>query len=151
MKRLVAALVLVPAIASAQPATDPAPTEPVPTEPAPSEPPSDTDPVVPPSLDELAADVDALYEKQRELESAQRRDVATRERVDKLMPLSRFINVYADVGAFAVGGDGSGIRTDIGHVYFPQYMGRIAGQWVFMGDPLSTAINSRGDIAEHSD
>ena len=52
--------------------------------------------------------------------------------------------MFVDVGAFAVGGDGSGIRTDIGHVYFPQYDGRVAGQWVFMGDPLSTAINTNG-------
>ena len=144
MRCVAAALLLAPAIASAQ-----APTEPAPAEPA-SEPPSVTEPMPAPSLDELAADVDALYEKQRELESAQRRDAATRERVDKLMPLSRFINVYADVGAFAVGGDGSGIRTDIGHVYFPQYMGRIAGQWVFMGDPLSTAINSLGEPSDTS-
>ena len=39
---------------------------------------------------------------------------------------------------------------DIGHVYFPQYAGRIAGQWVFMGDPLSTAINSLGEPGDTS-
>ena len=37
--------------------------------------------------------------------------------------LRRFITVYVDVGAFAVGGDGSGIRSDIGHIYYPKYIG----------------------------
>jgi len=58
--------------------------------------------------------------------------------------------VFIDVGAFAVGGNGSGIRTDSFHTYYPQYKNTLSGQWVFMGDPLSTAINSLGEPADTS-
>jgi hypothetical protein len=103
-----------------------------------------------PTPEELADEIDALAVQQRELEKAQRTDAATRAEVSRLRWLPRFINVFIDVGAFAAGGDGSGIRTDIGHVYYPSYMHQIAGQWVFMGDPLSTSINSLGEPADTS-
>ena len=109
------------------------------------------EPVTAPALDELEADVYEIYRKQRELEAEQESDKETRKFVDEeLRPLTRFITVFVDVGAFAVAGDGSGIRPDIGHVYFPQYRGQVAGQWVFMGDPLSTAINSLGEPSDTS-
>lgn len=152
MKLALAVVLLVPSLALAddEPAPGPAPAEPAPAEPAPGEPAPVAPPVPPPSPEELAAQIDELAEQQRELERMQRKDASTREQVKSLMPLSRFINVFVDVGAFAVGGDGSGIRPDIGHVYFPQYEGRIAGQWVFMGDPLSTAINTLGEPSDTS-
>ena len=53
---------------------------------------------------------------------------------------------YLDVGFFYVGGDGSGIRPDTGHLVFPQYSD-VPDSWVFMGDPLAPTINSRGDVA----
>jgi hypothetical protein len=56
------------------------------------------------------------------------------------------IGGYADIGFFYVGGDGSGIRTDTGHVAFPQYSD-VPDSWVFYGDPLAPTINSRGDVA----
>jgi len=163
MTRVLVACLLVPALAWADEPT-PAPPTPPTSEPAPSAPPpSDAlpaasedvpaavaTPVPPPTPEQLAADVDELYAKQRELERAQRSDAATRDKVEKMAWLSRYITVFVDVGAFAVGGDGSGIRTDIGHVYFPEYQGKIAGQWVFMGDPLSTAINSNGEPGDTS-
>jgi hypothetical protein len=71
--------------------------------------------------------------------------------MNHLRSLERFITVFVDVGAFAVGGDGSGIRSDVGHIYYPQFACVIPGQWVFMGDPLSTAINSLGEPADTSD
>ena len=52
---------------------------------------------------------------------------------------------YGDLGFFASQGDGSGFRRDAGHVMFPsdnQYA------WVFYGDLLATAVNSRGDVAD---
>lgn len=101
-----------------------------------------------PTPEELAADIDDLYTKQEALERKQRSDDAAREQVKTLLPLRRFLTVFVDVGAFAVAGDGSGIRSDIGHLYFPQYTNRIAGQWVFMGDPLSTAINTLGEPSD---
>jgi hypothetical protein len=101
-----------------------------------------------PAPADLAADIDDLYERQHALERAQRKDDATREQVKSLLPVLRFITAFVDVGAFAVAGDGSGIRSDIGHIYFPKYAGRVGGEWVFMGDPLSTAVNARGEPSD---
>ncbi len=66
----------------------------------------------------------------------------------RILPLTGRLGGYVDFGFFWVGGDGSGVRPDIGHVNFPQHEGEIPDSWVFMGDPLSTAINSRGDPAD---
>lgn len=147
MKLAALLVVCVPALAWADEEPAPAPAEPAP-EPAPA---PVAEPLPPPTMEELAKDVDELYARQQELERDARRNKATREKVSTLWPLVHFITVYVDVGAFAVGGDGSGIRSDVGHLYFPQYMGRIPGQWVFMGDPLSTAINSLGEPSDTSD
>jgi len=53
---------------------------------------------------------------------------------------------YLDVGFFWAGGDGSGVRPD----YRRQVPGTedLLTSWVLIGDPLSTAINSRGDVAD---
>ncbi len=54
---------------------------------------------------------------------------------------------YFDFGFFFVGGDGSGVRTDLrGDV--TKYKGQLLSSWVLVGDPLSTTINSRGDVAD---
>lgn len=147
----VIALVLAPALAFAD--DEPAPAPPPASEPEPepaAEPATETQPSAAPTTEELAAQIEDLAAKQRELERAERKDTSTREQVKSLMPLSRYINVFIDVGAFAAGGDGSGIRPDIGHVYFPEYAGKIPAQWVFMGDPLSTAVNSLGEPSDTS-
>jgi len=52
---------------------------------------------------------------------------------------------YGDIGLFAVQGDGSGFRRDIGHTMFP---GHSDFGWVFYGDLLATPVNSRGDVAD---
>jgi hypothetical protein len=119
----------------------PAPEPPVPEAPAPTI----------PTPDALAAQIDALEDRVHALERDLRRAASTREQVKSLLPLTRFITVFIDVGAFAVAGDGSGIRSDIDHIYFPQYANRLPGQWVFMGDPKSTAINSLDEPANTSD
>ena len=75
----------------------------------------------------------------------------TNQEVQKVKPALAKVTGYIDMGFFAVSGDGSGIRPDIGNVYFPEYAGVVPGSWVFMGDPLSTAINSRGDPADTAD
>lgn len=145
MKPLIVIACVLPAVAFAD--------DDVPVDAPPAEaPPADTPPAASnvPSPEELAAEIDELATNQRKLERAERRVAALQAEVNKLMWLRRFINVFVDVGAFAVGGDGSGIRTDLGHVYYPRYRDRIAGQWVFMGDPLSTAINSLGEPADTS-
>lgn len=60
------------------------------------------------------------------------------------------VHGYIDVGFFYVNGNGAGTRPDIGHRYLPQYS-NISDSWVFMGDPLSTAINARGEPADTGD
>jgi hypothetical protein len=70
----------------------------------------------------------------------------TDQRVDRIAPLAAKVTGYMDFGFFVVGGNGSGIRSDFDHFYFPEYEG-ITDSWVFMGDPLSTAINARGEPA----
>jgi hypothetical protein len=56
---------------------------------------------------------------------------------------------YIDLGFFVPQGDGSGIIRDQGNLLFPQYAGQFG--WVFLGDILSTAVNSRGEVADLSD
>ena len=73
----------------------------------------------------------------------------TRADVDELLPLRRFLSAYVDVGFFAVAGDGSGVRADTGHRVFPELADRVPADWVLMGDPLATAINARGEPADH--
>jgi hypothetical protein len=54
---------------------------------------------------------------------------------------------YVDVGYFATEGNGSGVVEDVLHTY-PGYAGY---QWVFPGDLLAPAINSRGEVADLGD
>ncbi len=59
-------------------------------------------------------------------------------------------NAYIDLGFFAAGGTGVGIVQDVGpNRYFPQYANQYS--WVFLGDILSPAINSRGEVADLGD
>ena len=43
-------------------------------------------------------------------------------------------------------GDGAGYVEDFGHVFFPEYAGKFG--WVFLGDILAPAINTRGEPAD---
>ena len=54
---------------------------------------------------------------------------------------------YVDFGYFATEGNGSGVTQDVLHTY-PGYAGY---QWVFPGDLLAPAINSRGEVADLGD
>jgi len=103
-------------------------------------------------LDELRASSTKLGEENQDLREELellREDLqATDERVDGLLPLKARLSGYLDFGFFSVTGDGTGIRSDIGNLFFPEYGGQVAGSWVFMGDPLSTAVNYRGEPAE---
>jgi len=55
---------------------------------------------------------------------------------------------YIDLGFFAPQGNGSGILRDQGNLYFPQYAHY---GWVFLGDILSPAVNTRGEVADLGD
>ena len=143
--------------------TTPAPTTPPPTTPAPTTPPplpapeqapapapEPAPPPLPPgpNIDDLQDKLDTLQRQQE----AQQREIDGLKDIDKSIEwLSRFLTAYVDVGAFAVGGDGSGIRSDLGHIHYPQYIGRTPAPWVFEGDPRSTAINALGEPADTSD
>jgi hypothetical protein len=56
---------------------------------------------------------------------------------------------YIDLGFFAAQGNGSGIIRDQANVYFPQYAGQYG--WVFLGDILAPAVNTRGEVADLGD
>jgi hypothetical protein len=53
---------------------------------------------------------------------------------------------YIDGGFFVPQGNGSGIVRDNGNALFPQYANKYG--WVFLGDILATAVNSRGEVAD---
>ncbi|MDX2088176.1 MAG: outer membrane beta-barrel protein [Kofleriaceae bacterium] len=75
------------------------------------------------------------------------------EKVAKGSSVSVKLTGFLDVGFFNVLGDGDGLETDTDHENFPEYEGEggVPGQWVFMGDPLSVAINARGEPANTGD
>jgi hypothetical protein len=52
---------------------------------------------------------------------------------------------YIDFGFFAPQGNGAGYVQDFGHLVYPEYRDRYA--WVFLGDILAPAVNSRGEVA----
>lgn len=112
-------------------------------------------------LGALEQRIDALEEQnedlEREIEYLGEDQKFAEERSDKAMEAANRFGGYIDFGAFWVGGNGTGFRSDIGHEVFPEFdvpedmeddFEEIAGSWVFMGDPLATAINSRGEPAD---
>ena len=75
---------------------------------------------------------------------------ATNEQVESLLPVKGRISGYLDFGFFATSGNGAGTRREIDFedTVFPEFDGIGPPGWVFLGDPLSTAINSRGEPAD---
>jgi hypothetical protein len=70
------------------------------------------------------------------------------ERLSRVEASANRLSGYLDFGFFRVQGNGSGLRTDTGHRHFPEYMGVVPDSWVFLGDPLATMINARGEPAD---
>lgn len=119
----------------------------------------------PPEPDETSSDIQReerllrIEQRLRELEQQNARlreeleqlrddnDFAAQQ-LDRIAPLTGRFSGYLDFGFFYVQGNGSGIRSDIGNQYFPEYTGVVPDSWVFYGDPLATTINSRGDPAD---
>jgi hypothetical protein len=56
---------------------------------------------------------------------------------------------YLDFGFFVPQGNGAGYVQDYGHTIYPEYRDRFA--WVFLGDILAPAVNSRGEVADLGD
>jgi hypothetical protein len=127
-------------------APEPAP-QPVPAqqEPPPEEPKPD------PNAERMQALEERLQKVEEELEATKEDNSFLEEKLAALLPLTGKIGGYLDLGAFVTTGNGAGTRTDDALLYFPEYDGIVPGSWVFMGDPLSTAINSRGDVADAGD
>jgi hypothetical protein len=91
---------------------------------------------------------DDLEQRMRDVEQ---RLADTQDLILKRKPLVTSSG-YVDFGFFAAQGDGSGVVQDLGPAparYFPQYMG--AYGWVFLGDLLAPAVNSRGEPADLGD
>jgi len=92
----------------------------------------------PDRMQTLEERINELGERLRESEDAAQKRVS---------PLSW--NGYVDFGFFVpIGNDGVGWVRDVGNVSFPQYANY---SWVFLGDILYTAINSRGEVADLGD
>jgi hypothetical protein len=116
-------------------------------EPATTAPPAETSPDAPPTR----AEIEELKAQNRELRDELdllKDDLQqTDQRVDKIAPITGKVTGYMDFGFFVVDGTGAGIQSDTGHYYYPEYEGIVPDSWTFMGDPLSTAINARGEPA----
>lgn len=137
-----------PGPAASESAPEPAPAEPEPAEPEPE--PESAEPKNDTASADLERRLEALERRVAELERENEELRAThRAEVDRLLPMSGRIGGYVDVGAFWAAGNGVGFRPDIGNQEFPEF-DAIPGNWVFLGDPLSTMVNSRGEAADLS-
>lgn len=108
---------------------------------------ADTDPDNEPPGD-MQAQIQDLRERMLDLEQRldQTRQVATARR-----PIVS-VGGYVDAGFFATTGTGVGIVQDSGALAdraYPEFANRYA--WVFLGDILATAVNSRGEAADLGD
>jgi hypothetical protein len=128
--------------ADSEPAVEP-PEETQTPDPEPVEHESETKPDLEARLDALESRVTELERENQELRQTHR------DEVDRLSPISGRVGGYVDVGAFWAAGNGVGFRPDFGNQNFPE-LDEIPGSWVFMGDPLSTMVNSRGEAADLS-
>lgn len=104
-------------------------------------------------VEALRARTEALEQRLLDLESrlqdAETQAGALDQRLEGRERLKVDVGGYLDFGFFAVQGNGAGVRRDLDRTE-PQY-GDILASWVLVGDPLSTAINSRGDSADLGD
>jgi hypothetical protein len=102
----------------------------------------------PPAVDDRDARIQALEEQLAQMKS----DVEElRSQPSWISKMAATFSGFVDLGFFWAQGDGSGVRKDLGHRFAPEYEGQLLGSWVLLGDPLSTAINSRGDVADLGD
>jgi hypothetical protein len=104
-------------------------------------------PAPPPAADEIALPAAA--------DPAEERVQVVEQRIEQLEQVVTgrqprvTISGFIDVGFYAVGGDGTGFVQDLGPAgarHFPGLADQFA--WVFLGDILSTAVNTRGEPAD---
>ena len=111
-------------------------------------------PVPLPKLDDETEERLSVIEQENSALAKELRSVKAKvEILEPLLQLRRAvaISAFIDVGAFAAAGNGAGIRSDFLHQNHPDYRDTVAGQWVFIGDPFTTMINSLGDPADTAD
>jgi hypothetical protein len=138
MKRLALVLMFVAARAYADDGSGDGSGSAQPAQPPP-QPPAD------PKLAELEQRLQKAEEKIDQLEDDRS---YLEDKLKDLLPISGRFSGYVDLGFFGTTGNGAGTREDLINYYFPQYAGKVPGSWVFMGDPLATAVNSRGEPAD---
>jgi hypothetical protein len=103
---------------------------------APALPGGDVDEADMPPPDPLQEQIRELSERLKAMEDQQIRKAAS--------PLT--INGYVDFGFFVpYGNSGVGVVEDLGNRTFPEFSNY---GWTFMGDILSTTVNSRGEVAD---
>jgi hypothetical protein len=142
---LVALLALAPSRARAQAQVEPAPPLAGNVDQTDADADADAEAAAPADMQTQITD---LRERMRDLENRldQTRQIATARR-----PIVS-VSGYVDAGFFATSGNGVGIVQDAGPATaraYPEYMNRYA--WVFLGDILATAVNSRGEAADLGD
>jgi hypothetical protein len=96
---------------------------------------------LPPPADSLEDPLTRIKDLELRLDKQQEQMANQRPRVT--------LGGYIDFGFFVPRGDGSGIVRDSGNAMFPQYAGQYG--WVFLGDILATAVNTRGEVADLGD
>ncbi len=96
---------------------------------------------------ELAKDDVETLKEQLETNVAATEAVSVREESIRDSKVS--LSGYLDVGFFAVQGNGSGVRKDFDRVLAGG--SDVLSAWALRGDPLATAINSRGEPADLGD
>jgi hypothetical protein len=101
-------------------------------------------PPAPPPAEEAPVDEAATPDPFSTMKDLEARLEQTRSLVVGRQPRV-VVGGYIDLGFFVPQGDGSGIVRDGGNLLFPQYNHY---GWVMVGDILSTAVNSRGEIAD---
>jgi hypothetical protein len=109
----------------------------------------DPEPPSLPSADEApeqpAQESERISALEQRIEALQQR-LSETEEADRQRASSLTFNGYIDFGFFAPNGNGGvGWIRDVGHTHLPQYSNY---GWTFLGDLLSTAVNSRGEAAD---
>jgi hypothetical protein len=133
-----------PADASPPAIAPPPPAGAEPPAPAPAEEPSDE--IDDGDVDVVEGDDGSGDSVEQRLADLQQQLLDTREVVARRRPIVT-ISGYVDFGFFATSGDGTGWIQDLGpNRYFPGEAGKYS--WVFLGDLLAPAVNSRGEVAD---
>jgi hypothetical protein len=110
------------------------------------------------AADEADSDATALVDSQTQINDLRERLADLENRLDQTRQVATArrpivsVSGYVDAGFFATSGNGSGIIADSGPASsraYPEYMNRYG--WVFLGDILSTAVNTRGEAADLGD